>query len=110
MSLDNCVAILGTKIYPDAKGYQEWRVSVAHAIGNVYKNDMYMYRYFKHSPVFEYYEDALFFAQQLELDRGPTDMGVVIVKHPFDRTWDEIAAGRPFAGRPKPKQKQHKRK
>lgn len=105
MSMDNCVAILATKIYPDSREYQEWRVCIANAIGNVYRSDSYMEKYFKNSPVFEYYEDALFYAQQLELDRGPTDMGVVIVKHPFDKTWDEIITRKTYSGRKKTKDK-----
>ena len=67
MSADNCVAILATKIYPEAKEYQEWRVCVAHAIGNVFKNDCYMHQYFKNSPVFEMYEDADGHSRQFEL-------------------------------------------
>lgn len=96
MSADNCVAILATKIYPEAKEYQEWRVCVAHAIGNVFKNDYYMHQYFKNSPVFDVYEIALFVAQKLELDHGPTDMGIIIIKHPLGRTWDEIATRRSY--------------
>jgi hypothetical protein len=99
VSADNCVAILATKIYPEAKEYQEWRVCVAQAIGNVFKNDYYMHQYFKNSPVFDMYENALFVAHQLELDRGPTDMGVVIVKHPLGKTWDEIVAKRSYVKR-----------
>lgn len=99
MSADNCVAILATKIYPDSIAYQEWRVCAANAISNIFKNDSYMYQYFKNSLVFEDYEEALFYAQQLELQRGPTDMGVIIVKHPLGKTWDEIVAKRSYVKR-----------
>lgn len=92
----NCIAILGTKIYPESKENQEWRVVLAHAIKNVYKNDKHMYRYFKNSKVFDSFEDAIIFANHLEVNYGPTDMGIIIVRHPLDKTWDEIEHQKSF--------------
>lgn len=91
MSADNCIAILATKIYPDSKEYQEWRVCIAHAIQNVYKHDDYMLKYFKNARVFDVFGEALLYAQKLELEYGPTEHGIIVVRHPLGRTWDEVS-------------------
>jgi hypothetical protein len=89
MSSDDCIAILATKIYPDSEAL-EYRVTWAMAIENCYLSDRHMKSYFKNSPVFEEYIQAVNYAHFLEYEYGKTEYGITIIRERDDKTWDEI--------------------
>ena len=103
MSSDDCIAILACKVYPDALLFQEFRVTRARAVENVYKANHYMVRYFKDAKLFDDYGAAKRYAQRLE-KRTPTEHGIITVQL-IDRTWDEVLYNKDFKKPTKPKKK-----
>lgn len=98
MSKDDCVAVLGSKVYPDATEDQEWRIVWASAIENAFLNDKQTLHFFGRSAIYDSLKEALDAAQRLD-DKHRTELGVIRVRHPKDRTWDEMVAGKPYQKR-----------
>jgi hypothetical protein len=95
VSSDSCVAILATKIYPDA-GAREYRVRIVHAVENLNKSDRALVLCFLKSPVFEDITDAIQYGVYLEEKFGTTEHGAIFLQHPKDKTWDEIITGKTY--------------
>lgn len=95
MSSDSCVAILATKIYPDA-GAREYRVRIVHAVENLHNNDKALVLCFLKSPVFEDPAEAVQYGLLLEEKFGYTEHGAIFIEHPKDRTWDELITGKTY--------------
>lgn len=94
MSLDNTIAILETSVYPDKTwNAREFRVQHCMAIGNVYKSKKYIKHYFKDSPVFDTYEDALSYAYDLENVVGEVEHGVLHITMYRNFLWEELTMG-----------------
>ncbi len=96
MSADDSIAIFCSTVYPESKRFQEFRVIWAQAIENVYHSDEYLFNYFKNAPVFDTYQSALLYANQLEQTKGPTETGLIIITHPENKTWDEIKLNKTY--------------
>lgn len=105
MSADDCVAILCSKVYPDAKEYQEYRVIWANCIENVHVSNSFMKSYFDNSMVFDDWKSAHLYAQRMD-DKLMTEHGILVVRHKQDWTWDEVYMNKKFKQKRKGRRKE----